>query len=94
MQIGDGPIGLILVPTRELVSQIYHQIIKFAKLYNIRVCAVFGGTGKYEMQQSLKEAPEIVVATPGRLIDMLSGKKPSTNLRRCTMVVLDEADKM
>lgn len=93
MQIGDGPIGLVLAPTRELVTQIYSETKRFAKLFNIRVCPVYGGTGKYEMQKALEEAPEIVVATPGRLIDFLAAGK-ATNLRRCTMVVLDEADRM
>ena len=94
MQLGEGPIGLILAPTRELVSQIYLETKKYAKVFNIRVCKVYGGEGKYEMQKGLLEAPEIVVATPGRLIDFLSVGDKITNLRRCTMVVLDEADKM
>jgi ATP-dependent RNA helicase DDX42 len=56
-----------------------------------QVCAVFGGAGKWEMQKALKEGPEIVVATPGRLIEMIKIK--ATNLARCTCVVLDEADR-
>ena len=92
MQVGDGPIGLVLSPTRELASQIYVEAKKFAKLFNMRVCAVFGGAGKWEMTKALKEAPEIVVATPGRLIGLIRNK--STNLQRCTIVVLDEADRM
>jgi superfamily II DNA/RNA helicase len=52
---------------------------------------VFGGAGKWEMQKALKEGPEIVVATPGRLIEMIKIK--ATNLARCTCVVLDEADR-
>lgn len=94
MRIGDGPIGLILVPTRELASQIYYEIKKFGDIFKIRVACVYGGTGKYEMQIALQEAPEIVVATPGRLIDLLSVGDKHTNLRRCTFVVLDEADRM
>ena len=92
MQLGEGPIGLILSPTRELATQIYTEAKKFAKIFSIRVCAIVGGGGKYEMSKALKEAPEIVVATPGRLIEMIRNK--STNLTRCTMVVLDEADRM
>jgi len=89
MASGEGPIGLVLAPTRELVMQIYYETKKFAKLFNIRVAAVYGGPGKYEMTKLLKEqVPEIVVATPGRLIDLIRTK--ATNLRRCTMVVLDE----
>ena len=124
MSSGDGPISLILSPTRELTEQIYTETKRFAKLFNIRTCAVFGGGGKYEMQKALKDdVPEIVgesahsiknvincllyydvytpcnfllktisVATPGRLIDLIIAK--TTNLRRCTLVVLDEADRM
>jgi superfamily II DNA/RNA helicase len=92
MQPGDGPIGLILCPTRELAGQIYSEAKHFGKLYNIRVCAIYGGAGKWEMQKALKESPEIVVATPGRLLEMLRMK--ATNLQRVTMVVLDEADRM
>jgi ATP-dependent RNA helicase DDX42 len=88
MRIGDGPIGIILSPTRELASQIYTEAKKFGKVFNIRVCAIFGGSGKWEMTKSLKEAPEIVVATPGRFIELIRSK--ATNLERCTMVVLDE----
>ena len=64
MQKGDGPIGLICAPTRELSQQIYLEAKKFGKVYNIRVACVFGGGNKYEQSKALKECPEIVVATP------------------------------
>ncbi len=92
MRAGDGPIGLILAPTRELAQQIVKEAQLFAWVYKIRVCCVFGGAGKWEMTKALNEAPEIVVATPGRLIEMVRIK--ATSLERCTMVVLDEADRM
>lgn len=92
MELGEGPIGLVLVPTRELATQVYMESKKFTKCYNIRAVPIYGGAGKYEMTKALKEAPEMVIATPGRLIEMIQNK--STNLRRCTMVVLDEADRM
>ena len=92
MELGEGPIGLVLVPTRELATQVYMESKKFTKCYNIRAVPIYGGAGKYEMTKALKEAPEMVIATPGRLIEMVQNK--STNLRRCTMVVLDEADRM
>lgn len=92
MNLGDGPIGLVLAPTRELALQIFTESKRFCKLYNIRVCSVIGGSVKYEMAKSLKETcPEIVIATPGRLIDMVKSK--ATNLARVTFVVLDEADR-
>ena len=54
--------------------------------------AVFGGAGKWEMAQALKNGAEIVIATPGRLIELIRSK--ATNLQRTTMLVLDEADRM
>jgi ATP-dependent RNA helicase DDX42 len=92
MKPGDGPIGVILCPTRELASQIHTEAKAFCKVYNIRVCPIYGGSGKWEMQKALKESPEIVVATPGRFMEMI--KLKVTNLQRCTMCVLDEADRM
>jgi ATP-dependent RNA helicase DDX42 len=92
MRSGDGPIGLVLSPTRELAAQIYTEAQKFAKIYGITVCPIYGGAGKWEMTKALKESPEIVIATPGRLIELIRSK--ATNLERCTMVVLDEADRM
>ncbi len=90
--LGEGPIGLILAPTRELATQIYNQSKKFTRKLGAKVCAIFGGSGKYEMQKALKEGPEIIVATPGRMIEML--KLKATNLKRCTMLIVDEADRM
>ena len=45
MKLGDGPLGLVLAPTRELAHQIYTEALKFADIYHIRVCAVYGGAG-------------------------------------------------
>lgn len=93
MNIGDGPIALVLAPTRELTTQIFTETKRFAKLFNIRIVAVYGGPGKHEMSRALQEdTPEIVIATPGRLIELIKGK--STNLKRVTIAVLDEADRM
>ena len=64
MQPGDGPIGLICAPTRELSQQIYLEAKKFGKVYNIRVACGIGGGNKYEQAEAIKECPEIVVATP------------------------------
>eukprot|EP00624_Nannochloropsis_granulata_P006160 evm.model.NODE_44740_length_13915_cov_24.414877.4 len=89
---GDGPIVLILAPTRELASQIYVEATKFAKPHGAKVAAIFGGAGKWEQTKLLKEGVEILVATPGRLLELLKTK--ATNLKRCTLLVLDEADRM
>ncbi|KAF2918138.1 hypothetical protein DAI22_08g035100 [Oryza sativa Japonica Group] len=92
---GDGPIGLIMAPTRELVVQIHSDIKKFAKSLGINCVAIYGGSGVAQQISELKRGAEIVVCTPGRMIDILctsSGK--ITNLRRVTFLVMDEADRM
>ncbi|XP_053203096.1 ATP-dependent RNA helicase DDX42-like [Panonychus citri] len=89
---GEGPIGLILAPTRELSQQIHTEAKKFAKVYGLRVACCFGGGSKWEQSNELSAGAEIVVATPGRMIDMVKCK--ATNLERVTMLVLDEADRM
>ncbi|XP_061357343.1 DEAD-box ATP-dependent RNA helicase 42-like [Gastrolobium bilobum] len=92
---GDGPIGLIMAPTRELVQQIYSDIKKFGKVLGLRCVPVYGGSGVAQQISELKRGAEIVVCTPGRMIDILctsSGK--ITNLRRVTYLVMDEADRM
>ncbi|EDV40648.1 uncharacterized protein Dana_GF23818 [Drosophila ananassae] len=92
LQPGDGPIGLILAPTRELSLQIYNEAKKFGKVYNLNVVCCYGGGSKWEQSKALEQGAEIVVATPGRMIDMV--KMKATNLKRVTFLVLDEADRM
>ncbi|KAH0881831.1 hypothetical protein HID58_057927 [Brassica napus] len=88
----EGPIGVICAPTRELAHQIYLEAKKFSKAYGLRVSAVYGGMGKHEQFRELKAGCEIVVATPGRLIDML--KMKALTMTRASYLVLDEADRM
>lgn len=92
LEKGDGPIGLILAPTRELSQQIYHECKRFGKVYNIKTVCAYGGGSMWEQQKACQEGAEIIVATPGRLIDLV--KKKATNLRRVTYLVYDEADRM
>ncbi|KAI3711456.1 hypothetical protein L2E82_41558 [Cichorium intybus] len=92
---GDGPIGLIMAPTRELVQQIHSDIRKFTKIMGLTCVPVYGGSGVAQQISELKRGAEIVVCTPGRMIDILctsAGK--ITNLRRVTYLVMDEADRM
>ncbi|KAK4056424.1 ATP-dependent RNA helicase dbp2 [Microbotryomycetes sp. JL221] len=89
---GDGPIVLILAPTRELAVQIQQECTKFGASSRIRNTCVYGGVPKGGQIRDLQRGSEIVIATPGRLIDMLEMGK--TNLRRVTYLVLDEADRM
>uniref|UniRef100_H2YEC3 RNA helicase n=1 Tax=Ciona savignyi TaxID=51511 RepID=H2YEC3_CIOSA len=89
---GDGPIGLIVAPTRELCQQIYIECKRFGKVYGIRSVCCYGGGNMHEQQKGLAEGCEIAVATPGRIIDHV--KKKNTNLLRVTYLVFDEADRM
>lgn len=91
----DGPIAIIMTPTRELCMQIGKDIKKFTKSLNLHAVCVYGGTGISEQIAELKRGAEIIVCTPGRMIDMLAANSGKvTNLRRVTYIVLDEADRM
>lgn len=89
---GDGPIALVLAPTRELAQQIQTVANQFGKMMGIRNTCIFGGAGRHPQMNDLLRGSEIVIATPGRLIDFLSTEV--TNLKRCSYLVLDEADRM
>lgn len=96
-QVGEaeGPIAMIMTPTRELALQITKECKKFSKSLGLRVVCVYGGTGISEQIAELKRGAEIIVCTPGRMIDMLGANNGRvTNLRRVTYVVMDEADRM
>lgn len=91
----DGPIGLILSPTRELATQIHKECKPFLKALNLRAVCAYGGAPIKDQIADLKRGAEIVVCTPGRMIDLLTANSGRvTNLRRVTYVVLDEADRM
>ena len=92
IQPKNGIQGLIMAPTRELAMQITDEIKKFGKHTGIRVATVYGGQGMGLQLDALERGVEIVVATPGRLIDHL--KRGSIELRDVTHIVLDEADTM
>ncbi|XP_023163506.2 ATP-dependent RNA helicase p62 isoform X4 [Drosophila hydei] len=92
LQRGDGPIALVLAPTRELAQQIQQVATEFGSSSYVRNTCVFGGAPKGGQMRDLQRGCEIVIATPGRLIDFLSAG--ATNLKRCTYLVLDEADRM
>lgn len=89
---GDGPVALVLAPTRELAQQIQQVASDFGNAAYVRNTCIFGGAPKREQARDLERGVEIVIATPGRLIDFL--EKGTTNLQRCTYLVLDEADRM
>lgn len=92
---GDGPISIIMSPTRELAMQIYKEAKPFLKVLNLRGVACYGGSPISEDIASMKKGAELVVCTPGRMIDLLTANNGRvTNLRRVTYLVLDEADRM
>src|SRR5918911_1732837 len=88
-----GPIqALVLVPTRELANQVTNEINRFAKYTGIRTVSIYGGQGINIQHDQLRRGVQIVVATPGRLIDHV--KRGSIQLDDVKFVVLDEADRM
>jgi ATP-dependent RNA helicase DDX42 len=99
-QTETGPIALVLVPTRELALQVQKQAKSMLNSvivggHTLRSRAVIGGQGKYMLSQELKKTGgiELVIATPGRLLDVISDSK-GLSMKRVTFLVLDEADKM
>lgn len=92
---GEGPIALLIAPTRELAIQIYGEAKKFARVVGLRCVCAYGGSGVKDQIAELKRGADIVICTPGRMIDLLAMNSGRiTNLRRVTIVVLDEADRM
>jgi ATP-dependent RNA helicase RhlE len=86
------PRGLVLVPTRELAAQIHRALSTYGAPVQLRVTAIFGGVGMGAQRQSLKHGTDIVVATPGRLIDHM--QRRTIDLSAIEIVTLDEADRM
>lgn len=91
----DGPVSLIMTPTRELATQIHKECKPWLKALNLRAVCAYGGAPIKDQIADLKRGAEIIVCTPGRMIDLLAANSGRvTNLRRVTLVVLDEADRM
>ncbi|XP_024145115.1 probable ATP-dependent RNA helicase DDX5 isoform X2 [Oryzias melastigma] len=92
LEHGDGPICLVLAPTRELAQQVQQVAAEYGRASRLKSTCIYGGAPKGPQIRDLERGVEICIATPGRLIDFLECGK--TNLRRCTYLVLDEADRM
>ncbi|XP_041867457.1 probable ATP-dependent RNA helicase DDX5 isoform X1 [Melanotaenia boesemani] len=92
LERGDGPICLVLAPTRELAQQVQQVAAEYGRASRLKSTCIYGGAPKGPQIRDLERGVEICIATPGRLIDFLEAGK--TNLRRCTYLVLDEADRM
>jgi ATP-dependent RNA helicase RhlE len=95
-RLTKGPLrqvrALIVAPTRELAEQIHQMSKDLGKNTKVRSVAVYGGVSKVRQVEALRRGAEIVVACPGRLLDLLNGH--SVNLSRVEVLVLDEADRM
>lgn len=88
----QGPYAIILAPTRELAQQIEEETQKFGKPLGIKTVSVIGGLSREEQGFKLRLGCEIVIGTPGRLVDVLENRYLVLN--QCTYVVMDEADRM
>ena len=84
--------ALIMVPTRELVVQIEENIYKYSRHLPLRIATIFGGVSQRPQVRALQMGADLVVATPGRLLDVIRGREQS--LRTLEFLVLDEADRM
>ncbi|KAG1453685.1 hypothetical protein G6F46_004591 [Rhizopus delemar] len=95
LEAGEGPMAIIMTPTRELATQIHKECKPFLKVLNLRAVCAYGGSPIKDQIADLKRGCEIIVCTPGRMIDLLCANSGRvTNLRRVTYMVMDEADRM
>lgn len=88
----DGPLALVMAPTRELAQQIGEECAKLCRHTDIKAASVVGGLAIQEQGTVLRQGVDVVIGTPGRLIDMLDNRY--LVLHQCAYVVLDEADRM
>jgi len=84
--------ALVLVPTRELAVQVSKEMNGLSQVHQLRVYAVYGGTSISTQMKELKKHHDVIVATPGRLLDVIQRRR--TDLSQFNAVVLDEADRM
>jgi ATP-dependent RNA helicase RhlE len=89
---GKGLRALILAPTRELVSQIHASFENYGKSLGLKSVAIFGGVDQKPQVKAIREGVDLIVATPGRLLDLLT--QEHLRLSKISMLVLDEADRM
>jgi len=87
-----SPSALIMAPTRELAGQIHESITMMAAHTPVKSTAIYGGVGKHLQIKTLKQGVDIIVACPGRLLDLMNEKV--LNLKGIDILVLDEADQM
>ncbi|OAV90016.1 hypothetical protein PTTG_07439 [Puccinia triticina 1-1 BBBD Race 1] len=91
----EGPIAMIMTPTRELATQIYKEGRPFLKSLGLRAACAYGGSPLKDNIADMKRGAEVIVCTPGRMIELLTTNSGRViNMRRVTYLVLDEADRM
>ncbi|WP_239697815.1 DEAD/DEAH box helicase, partial [Streptomyces sp. F-1] len=88
----DAPQALVVVPTRELCTQVTNDLQTAGKVRNVRVLAIYGGRAYEPQVEALQKGVDVVVGTPGRLLDLAGQKK--LDLKHVKCLVLDEADEM
>nr|WP_255308402.1 DEAD/DEAH box helicase [Streptomyces marincola] len=91
-RLGDGPQALVVVPTRELCQQVTNDLLTAGKVRNVRVLSIYGGRAYEPQVEALAKGVDVVVGTPGRLLDLAAQRKLNLSEVRC--LVLDEADEM
>ncbi|MCE7082477.1 DEAD/DEAH box helicase [Streptomyces sp. ST2-7A] len=91
-ELTEAPQALIVVPTRELCQQVTNDLLTAGKVRNVRVCAIYGGRSYEPQVEALRKGVDVVVGTPGRLLDLAGQKK--LRLSEVRVLVLDEADEM
>ncbi|QDA04633.1 DEAD/DEAH box helicase [Streptomyces rimosus subsp. rimosus ATCC 10970] len=91
-QLTEAPQALVVVPTRELCQQVTNDLLTAGKVRNVRVLSIYGGRAYEPQVEALKKGVDVVVGTPGRLLDLAGQKK--LNLSHVKALVLDEADEM
>ncbi|PLW66382.1 hypothetical protein C0036_23065, partial [Streptomyces sp. DJ] len=91
-QLTDVPQALVVVPTRELCQQVTNDLLTAGKVRNVRVLAIYGGRAYEPQVEALKKGVDVVVGTPGRLLDLAGQRK--LDLSAVRVLVLDEADEM
>ncbi|HEY6941332.1 DEAD/DEAH box helicase, partial [Dokdonella sp.] len=87
-----APRALVLTPTRELAAQVHESVRAYGKHLGVRATTIFGGVGMQPQVEALRRGVEILVATPGRLLDHIQQR--SVNLSHIEVLILDEADRM
>ncbi|MER6775514.1 MULTISPECIES: DEAD/DEAH box helicase [unclassified Streptomyces] len=91
-QLTDAPQALVVVPTRELCTQVTNDLLTAGKVRNVRVLAIYGGRAYEPQVEALKKGVDVIVGTPGRLLDLAGQRK--LDLSHVKALVLDEADEM